>query len=170
MKTVSLLVVEDHAEIQGLLCLWLKAHGYRVACAGSGNQAWKQLQESEFQLVITDVVMPDGDGVELISRLRKAKSSLGILAISGGSLHASSPTYLQLARSVGADALLLKPFKRDQLLTAVQHVLTLVERRNGVIEETTITSSDRPAEPDVVSLSPPARETGEKKRAAKEPL
>lgn len=132
MNTVSLLVVEDHAEIQNLLRLWLEPQGYRVVCAASGNEAWRLLQEAEFQLVITDVVMPDGGGIELIRRLRSSGSQAGILAISGGGINVTSPTCLQLAQSEGADALLLKPFKRDQLLTAVRHVLALSADRAGV--------------------------------------
>jgi DNA-binding NarL/FixJ family response regulator len=80
-------------------------------------------------VVITDVVMPDGDGVELISRLKKAGSPVGILVMSGGSVKAASPTCLQLAQNVGADALLLKPFKPDQLRRAVHHVIEAATRR-----------------------------------------
>jgi DNA-binding NtrC family response regulator len=88
-----------------------------------GNEALKLLKKCRFDLVITDVLMPDGGGVELIAQLKKVRSRVRILAISGGGPHVTSPTCLQLAQSVGAHALLLKPFRAEQLLGSIRQIM-----------------------------------------------
>lgn len=122
MKLLSALVVDDHAEIRSILQLWLEAHGHQVACAASGNQALKLFKTSRFDLVVTDVLMPDGGGSELITQLKQARSRARILAISGGGPQVASLTCLEYAQRVGAHALLLKPFKEYQLLNAIRYL------------------------------------------------
>lgn len=123
MNPLSILVVDDHEEIRSLLRQWLESSKHRVECAGSGNEALKRVKDHRFDLVITDVLMPDGSGVDLIAELRKARTKVRILAISGGGPHMTSPSCLQFAQGAGAHALLLKPFRQEQLLSAIQHVL-----------------------------------------------
>lgn len=145
MKPLSILVVDDHEPTQRVLQLWLEAHGHRVVCASCGNEAYKLLSAQRVDLVITDVLMPDGNGIDLIAKLKKTQPALCILAISGGGPHVTSSSCLQRAHGVGANALLLKPFKQDQLLSAMRYVLgagdvseALETARNPVQRQRTI--------------------------------
>ncbi len=123
MKRLSILVVDDHEPTQRVLQLWLEAHGHQVVCAASGNEAHRILTSQRLDLLITDVLMPDGNGIDLIAKIKKTQPDLCILAISGGGPHVTSSSCLQRAHNVGANALLLKPFKQDQLVNAMRYVL-----------------------------------------------
>lgn len=88
-------------------------------CASTGHAASQLLKKKHFDLVITDIIMSDGDGLELILELKQTQPSVRLLAISGGGRHLQAGDCLKMARTFGAHALLLKPFNRDQLLAAV---------------------------------------------------
>jgi CheY-like chemotaxis protein len=123
MGPLSILVVDDDAPTQRVLQLWLQLHGHDVSCAGGGHEALGVLDSRHVDLVITDVLMPDGDGIELIVRLKQRQPHLRVLAVSGGGPHLASTTCLERAHAAGAHALLLKPFKQDQLLHAMRYVI-----------------------------------------------
>jgi CheY-like chemotaxis protein len=123
MKPLSILVVDDDPPTLRVLQLWLEVHGHHVVGAASGKQALAVIESRDIDLVITDVLMPDGDGIELIGRLKRLRPHLRVLAISGGGAHMTSATCLQRAYRAGAHALLLKPFKQDQLLNAMRYVI-----------------------------------------------
>jgi CheY-like chemotaxis protein len=120
---LSVLVADDEESIRNLLSSWLNGHGYVVVCAASAREATRYLKEQHFDLVITDVVMPDGDGYELIAALRKAKPLARIVAISGGGKFLEGDDCLKVARGLGAHAALMKPFYWDQLQAAIDLAL-----------------------------------------------
>jgi len=120
MKPLSVIVADDVEGIQELVEHWLQESGHSVACASTGREASQLLRRKHFDLVITDIIMPDGDGLELILELKHAQPSVHILAISGGGRHLQANDCLKMAKNLGAHALLLKPFNREQLLAAVQ--------------------------------------------------
>jgi CheY-like chemotaxis protein len=119
MKKLAVLVADDVEEIQDLVGHWLEEAGHAVACVSTGHEATGLLRRQHFDLVITDILMPDGDGLELILDLKQAHASIRILAISGGGRHMQAGDCLKMAKNLGADALLFKPFTREQLLAAV---------------------------------------------------
>ncbi|HVS53911.1 MAG TPA: response regulator [Opitutaceae bacterium] len=119
MKPISIIVVDDVESIQNLLRLWLEERGHVVACASSGRAASKRLRAEHFDLVVADVLMPDGDGIELINELKAKQPDARILAISGGGTHLRATDCLMLAKGLGAHAVLQKPFNRQQLLHAI---------------------------------------------------
>jgi CheY-like chemotaxis protein len=147
MNRLTILVVDDRPEIRNLLRLWLESDSHTVACADGGNEALKVLKKGGYDLVVTDVLMPEGGGVDLISQLRKDHAHVRILAISGGGPRVKSPTALQMAQSVGAHALLLKPFGREQLLNAIHH---LMEADLHLLELAAFTSANPRAQRDRV--------------------
>ena len=119
MNPLSVLVADDEEDIRHLLDEWLKPMGHAVACVANGTEAIKLLKRVHFDLVVTDVLMPDGDGVKLIEELKKIQPDAGILAISGGGRYMDSDNCLKIARGLGADAAIMKPFARDKFLAAI---------------------------------------------------
>lgn len=121
-KPLSVVVADDVVEIQRLVEHWLSDCGCNVMCASSGNDVSRLLRSAMVDLVITDVIMPDGDGLEVIAELKRVQPSVRVLAISGGGNHLPATDCLKFAKGLGAHAVLLKPFNRDQLLAAVNRV------------------------------------------------
>ena len=117
-----ILVVDDDAQVRELICAILAAYGYDIAEASNGKTAVRMYHEQPFDLVITDLVMPDMEGIELIGELRKIDQNVKVIAISGGFLTASD-TYLKTAKLMGAKHTLPKPFDTDELLSVVADVL-----------------------------------------------
>jgi DNA-binding NtrC family response regulator len=113
--SLSVLVADDEDSIRALLVNWLENQGHMVAHVGNAQEANRLLQQQHFDLVITDVVMPDGDGFELIAAFRKAQPLARIVAISGGGRFLQGTDCLKIARGLGAHAVVMKPFNWDQL-------------------------------------------------------
>lgn len=118
MVKPTILVVDDEREICGVTQLLLEDAGCDVVCADDATQAMEEIEQKQFDLLITDMLMPNMDGVELINSVRRAKPGQRIMAISGGGC-APRESYLQIAAMYGVSGVLAKPFNRDQLLQAV---------------------------------------------------
>jgi DNA-binding response OmpR family regulator len=114
-KIQHILVVDDDPAIRALLATILEESGFRVVTAGEGGEALTAVSEYPFDLVITDLVMPDHEGIELIRRLKKRYAHLKIIAISG----AFGSEILDAARMLGADATLAKPLSANALLLCI---------------------------------------------------
>jgi CheY-like chemotaxis protein len=110
MKERSILVVDDEESIRRVLVRILEPMGARVACAGNGVEALRALEKEEFSVVITDVLMPEMDGIELIPQIKKKRPNIYILAMSGGGHNFMGDYCTKLAASLGADAVIMKPF------------------------------------------------------------
>lgn len=119
---LRVIVADDVVEIQVVLQAWLNDMGCEVQCASSGHEATKLLRQQHFDLVIADVLMPDGDGLDLIVELRHLQRKTPVLAISGGGRHLQAAQCLKMAQGLGAQEVLLKPFSREQLLSAIRRV------------------------------------------------
>lgn len=117
-----ILAIDDEENILDLLTLMLEGAGHHVATATDGHAGLRRARAEAFDLVITDIIMPVGEGIETIRELRQAAATLPILAISGGARFGKLDM-LQIARKLGADASLAKPFHRDELLRAVETLL-----------------------------------------------
>ena len=115
----AILVVDDEEGVRGLFQRVLTGAGYEVVVAGDGAEALIKIRERRFDLLLTDLVMPEREGLELIMTLRKERPELKVVAVSG----AFGGTCLEAAKAMGARAALLKPVSPDQLLAAVQGAL-----------------------------------------------
>jgi CheY-like chemotaxis protein len=115
------LVADDDEAVRRLLARLLSKAGYRVLESSNGKDATRQVIAERVDLVITDLVMPEQEGIETVIQLRKLLPDLGIVAISG----AFAGGMLDAARLLGADATLPKPISADQLLDTVRHVTAL---------------------------------------------
>lgn len=118
-EPLSVVVADDVIEIQQLVHLWLSDVGCVVTCVSTGREAVRILRSQHVDVVITDILMPDGDGLEVISELKRAQASTRVLAISGGGNHLRASDCLKFAKGLGAHGLLMKPFNRKQLFDAL---------------------------------------------------
>lgn len=116
----TILVAEDDELVRTLIRRSLEQAGYDVHEAADGDQALAAVRDTRFDLVITDIVMPEKDGLEMIIYLRKAAPQTSIIAISG----IQPDLYLENAALLGATRTLSKPFTSRQLLQIVSEVLT----------------------------------------------
>ena len=118
----TILVVDDDPEIRSTLKKLLELSGHSVFTASSGVEAQQCLAKDDVDLMITDIVMPDQDGLENMKAAKLLKPELPIVAMSGGG-RLKTENYLRLAKAVGADAVLEKPFDTKTLLQTIQEVL-----------------------------------------------
>jgi CheY-like chemotaxis protein len=117
-KTRVLLVDDDHA-VRRLLRRVLTSGGYDVTEACDGKQATTAVQQQAFDLVITDLVMPEQEGLETITQIRKRFPAMKIIAVSG----AFGGRFLQVGERLGANATLAKPVLPQDLLATVERVI-----------------------------------------------
>jgi CheY-like chemotaxis protein len=94
----------------------------------SATEAAKVLTRLRFDLVITDILMPDGDGLQLINEFKAAQPQVRIVAISGGGRYMDSNDCLKIARGFGAHAAIMKPFDRKQFMEAIASALAPVAK------------------------------------------
>jgi len=118
-----ILVVDDESEIRALVSRILKQAGYEVIEAADGNEGTRLFKENLPELLITDIIMPEKEGIETIMELRRDFPNVKIIAISGGGKSLARDTCLRFAKGLGATRTLAKPFSRQELLDAVQEVL-----------------------------------------------
>ena len=114
-----ILVVDDEEGVRGFLRTVLEVAGYDVLEAADGKQALLVVQAAPVDLVITDLVMPEQEGIETVRALRRDYPSVGIIVISG----AAGGPYLRVAETLGAHAALPKPVAPEVLLAEVGTVL-----------------------------------------------
>ncbi|MCC7492075.1 MAG: response regulator [Fimbriimonadaceae bacterium] len=117
-----ILVIDDDSQIRDMLRRMLEYAGYDVVEAEDGDDGLRQLAAEGADLVITDILMPNKEGLETIIALRRTQPNLPVIAISGGGW-SGSLGYLNTADKLGAAATLPKPFSRVQMLDAVGKVL-----------------------------------------------
>lgn len=117
-----ILLVDDNDALRSLLNRELVRDGHEVTMASNGAEALKMLDEMEFDLVVTDLVMPDVEGLQVIRVLRKKASPPKVIAMSGGG-RSSPANYLELAKLFGAAETLEKPFTYRVLADSIQRVL-----------------------------------------------
>ena len=116
--SLSILLVDDEEVIRTLSKRVLTKAGHTVFLASTGREALAMFESAAPHIVITDLVMPDMEGLELIRALRKSFPSLKIIAISGK----FQGQFLKVAEAFGVKATLQKPFDPAQLLEVVNRV------------------------------------------------
>jgi DNA-binding NtrC family response regulator len=117
-----ILVIDDEARIRRLLRVALEIQGHEVLEAGEGDQGLRLLRASLPDLVITDILMPGTDGMEVLMALRREAPGLKVIAMSGGGQYGLTEP-LQMAEPLGAFAAFRKPFELDVMLGTVQRAL-----------------------------------------------
>ena len=113
-----ILIIDDEASIRNLLTKILNRAGYETICAADGKEGLKLQNQTPADLVITDLIMPEKDGIETIMELRKDFPDVKIIAMSGGG-RIEPKTYLNIAKNLGATRSFKKPFDQKELLATI---------------------------------------------------
>ncbi len=118
----DILLIDDDDGLRNVLAKSLTYAGHTVTQAENGQRGLDLSRAGDFDLVITDIVMPVQEGVETIIALRREQPRLPIIAISGGMSNAA--LYLEMAAKIGARAIVPKPFTPPELLAVIKQVMT----------------------------------------------
>ena len=117
-----ILVIDDEEPVRNVLRQMLERAGHEVAEASDGRVGLRHVREQQIELVITDILMPEQEGIETIRALHKEFPRIKVLAISGGGRRKNLGV-LSEAEFFGAHSVLPKPFERAELLKAVSTLL-----------------------------------------------
>lgn len=124
-RTCSILVVDDDLPFRKVLETGLRMAGHSVIGTCGREEILALLQSKQFDLVLTDVLMPDIEGTEVIKAAKTHQPTAAILAMSGGASHITPELCLVIASEMGASLPLLKPFEVTYLLKAVDRALAM---------------------------------------------
>jgi DNA-binding response OmpR family regulator len=119
----KVLIIEDDTLARQMLREAIEGMGYAVTDAPNGEVGLELFRVAPSDLVVTDLVMPRVDGLDVIGRLRREAGQVRILAISGGAPRLTAKRCLGLASSYGADCLLKKPFTLFELKSTVRQLV-----------------------------------------------
>jgi len=119
---MRVLIIDDDEQIRVLLQQMMEWAGFEVAVAENGRIAMQVQEQMPADLVITDLIMPEQEGLETISRLKKQYAGIKIIAISGGG-RIGPEAYLPAALELGADRVFSKPFDVQEIVSSVQELL-----------------------------------------------
>jgi two-component system chemotaxis response regulator CheY len=122
-RKLVVIVADDVDYIRQLIERWLTDLGHEVHLAPTGNAVLKLLFAHRVDLVVTDILMPDGDGLEVLTAMGKIQPWARVLAISGGGRYMPAVDCLSVANGLGAHHTLLKPFERKQFMEALSRAM-----------------------------------------------
>ena len=120
-----ILLVDDAPRVRESIKDALETAGFEVDEAPDGKEAIELLNERSYSLLITDLWMPEMDGLDLMKHQRKINPNMPVIAITGGAVGLEPPNFsISLAQNWGADAVLDKPFDNDDLVDIVNDLIT----------------------------------------------
>ena len=114
----KILIIDDDEQLRRYIAALLRRHRFDVAEAADGNKGILYLTEHPVDLIITDLIMPEKEGVATIREARELRPAIKIIVISGS--RRSAGLFLPTATKLGADIALTKPFRPEELLSAVR--------------------------------------------------
>lgn len=123
----TILIADDDENVRYALVKLLRKAGYEVVEARNGKEATKLLKKSMPQLLITDIVMPEQDGMGLFNKARELNPHLPVLVMSGGG-NMIGLDFLAMAQALGANATMSKPFDNDSFLNVVANLAVVAQR------------------------------------------
>jgi CheY-like chemotaxis protein len=113
---MKVLVIDDDHLVRYTLSKILQRNGYDVTTASDGKRAMTVFRDARPDVVITDIIMPEQEGIETILKIRSERPEVKIIAISGGARNRNLG-YLGMAEAFGADDVISKPFEAEELLS-----------------------------------------------------
>ena len=117
-----ILIIDDDHHILLMIKKMLERADFEVDLASNGNEGLELIKKVQVDLVITDIIMPEKEGLETIREMKRLRPDMKIIAMSGGG-KVSSDNYLNTAKIFGASRILAKPFSQKQMVSAVQDLL-----------------------------------------------
>lgn len=118
----NILLIDDDYQFRTMLRKMLERNGYEVFEASDGKEGVKLYRKNPTDLIITDLIMPEKDGIETIQELKKDFPDINIIAISGGG-RLGPQDYLHLAKMLGAKRTLTKPIELPDLIKTIEELL-----------------------------------------------
>jgi len=118
-----ILVIDDDPTVRSLLAALIEAHGHTAVTATDGRSGMKMFQMGSIDLVVTDIVMPDQEGIATIGAIRRLSRSIPILAISGSGTVGGPGDYLHAAQALGATSTLKKPLDSTEFVEVIERLL-----------------------------------------------
>ena len=118
----KLLVIDDDRRVRDTIKLVLEAVGYTLAFATNGREGLARFAEFKPDLVITDILMPEKEGIATITELRALNKTIPIIALSGGG-RVGNMDFLKVAQKMGATKTMSKPFDPDELVDTITALL-----------------------------------------------
>ncbi len=125
---IRLLVVEDNDDFRFIVCEMLADLDYQVFTATNGAQALAVLESQTVDIVLTDMIMPDKEGLETVQEIRRKYPMIKIAAMSGGG-RVNANNYLDLAKRLGASVTFEKPFRAQELLLGLERIVSERNKR-----------------------------------------
>jgi len=122
--SIKILVIDDDDQFRLMLRRLLEKEGYDVFEACNGKEGINSFRQLQTEIVITDIIMPEVEGVETILRLRKEFPNVKIAAISGGGRNAPDG-YLVMAKKLGAEFVMEKPIDRVEFLSKLNELTSV---------------------------------------------
>jgi CheY-like chemotaxis protein len=119
-----ILVIDDDEQFRTMLVQMLSQDGHQVTIATDGAEGLRLISQVKPELIITDILMPNKDGLEIIIELDRERSKIPIIAVSGGRRSITAEFNLESANLLGAHATLAKPFTRADLRSVLDRVLS----------------------------------------------
>jgi response regulator RpfG family c-di-GMP phosphodiesterase len=129
-SAARILVVDDEAHVRSMIAATLERQGYQIMLASGGREALDAIEQQSFELILTDIVMQDGNGLALLERIHSETPNLPVIMVTA--IHDISVAIDSMRR--GAYDYLLKPFEREHLVATVQRAL---EHRQALQESRT---------------------------------
>lgn len=120
---MNVLLVEDSPEVSLSVREILSGAGHTVDDAGNGKVALEKLSNNTYDLVVSDIWMPEMDGIALLKEIRSEGNDVPVVVISGGAPNAPLTYTAPLASTFGANAVIYKPFEKEELLKTIDAVM-----------------------------------------------
>lgn len=121
-EMARILIIDDDVQILDMLRQTLEHEGYEVMEAPNGKEGVRLYREDQADLIITDIIMPEKEGIETIMEIKRDFPDVKIIAISGGG-RVDPEEYLHMAEKLGAKRTFAKPVEREDLLKAIQELI-----------------------------------------------
>jgi two-component system chemotaxis response regulator CheY len=115
---MRVLLIDDELMVRKIVRKMLERAGHEVVDVENGRMGLDRLERAPFDLIVTDIIMPDVEGIEVLMTVRERHPSIAVVAMSGGG-RMGNVDFLEVARKLGAAATLEKPFTQDALLKAI---------------------------------------------------
>jgi len=116
-------LIEDEAMIRETLNRILQKLGHEVVTCSDGAQGLIEITKNSYDIVLTDIIMPEVEGIEILQTVKKVSPTTKVIAMSGGG-RVGNTDFLEIASSLGADAIIYKPVTKTDFMEALNKCLS----------------------------------------------